>query len=99
MRWLIKLALGLLTIALLAAIILGMGSVALKALRAYRGETGTHDPMFAEEAVQTTRMPEISEDARTFEDHSDEWDDSVQTPVDQTADELGEEARRQSQAP
>lgn len=99
MRWLLKLALGLFAIALMAVMILGMGSVAVKALRAYQGEEGTQDPMFAEEPVQTTRMPEVPEDTRTFEDHSDEWDVSVQTPVDQTAEELGEEARRQSEAP
>jgi hypothetical protein len=60
------------------------------------GEIGA-DPMFAEDAELATRPPELSEENGVlFQDNSANWDTSVQTPVDQTAAELGEEARYES---
>lgn len=96
MRSWIKLLLALAVIALLVTAILGMGKFALNILRAYNGQDGEQDPMFAEEAVHATMPPELAgeESGRMFKDNSANWDTSVQTPVDQTADELGEEVRQ-----
>lgn len=96
MRWWIKLLLGLAAIALMSALVLRIGSLTLDVLRANGGEAGERDPMFAEEPEPAPTMPSEPEDDRTFGDNSANWDVSVQTPVDQTADELGEEARAAS---
>ena len=58
-------------------------------------DSGESDPMFAEETVLPTRPPEM--DAQQTQSPHDTLDDyvaDVQTPVDKTADELAEEARR-----
>ena len=96
MRWWLKLIFGLVVIALLAGLIVRIGSFTLDVLRAYSGgETAETDPMFAEEAPSmVTQPPELEEGSYVPRDHSSEWDTSVQTPVDRTADELGEELRQ-----
>ena len=84
---------------LMLGLILSIGSVTLKMVRAFQGEVGERDPMFAEEPERVTQAPVGEEDSRTFEDNSANWDVSVQTPVDLTAAELGEEARAKSANP
>lgn len=96
MRWWIKLVLGLAAVALMAVFVLRIGSLTLNVLRANGGDTGEHDPMFAEEPEPMPTMPSEPEDEKTFGDNSSNWDVSVQTPVDRTAEELGEEARAAS---
>lgn len=86
----IKLFCALAVIALLVIAILGMGRFALNILRAYNGEGGVHDPMFAYEEPAAIQ-PELAaeENVAAFGDNSANWDTSVQTPVDRTAAELG----------
>lgn len=101
MRVWIKLVFGLAAIVLMLALIVGMGRLALGVLRANDTEdVGVPDPMFAEEAVMPTKPPELSGaemDGTEHEDNSANWDTSVQTPVDQNAEELAEEARSQAE--
>ncbi len=95
MRWWIKLIGGLLAVAVLLWLIASIGRFGLDIL-SLRGDDGARDPQFAEPAEAITAPPELygPEGESTFRDNSANWDTSVQTPVDQTAGELGEEARR-----
>lgn len=95
MRWWIKLIGGLLAVAVLLWLVVRIGSFTLNVLSANRGESGERDPQFAEEAETVTPPPELwSEEGESeFRDNSANWDTSVRTPVEQTAKELGEEAR------
>ncbi|MBQ8972694.1 MAG: hypothetical protein IJ074_06400 [Clostridia bacterium] len=71
-------------------IVRGVSSV----LRANANSTGIPDPMFAEEIETVTIPPDLIEmdGAYASSDNSAQWDTSVQTPVDQTADELANAA-------
>ncbi|MGN0801146.1 MAG: hypothetical protein ACI4MF_00990 [Candidatus Faecivicinus sp.] len=95
MRWWIKLILGVAVIAALVWLAVRIGSFTLDFLSINGGDSGARDPMFAEEAETVTKPPELSdvEGVSRFQDNSANWDTSVQTPVDQTADELQQEAR------
>lgn len=95
MRWWTKLIGGLLAIAVLLWLLVQIGSFTLDILSANRGGTGERDPQFAEEVEMVTQPPELWEESGTseFKDNSANWDTSVQTPVEQTAEELAEEAR------
>lgn len=95
MRWWLKLIGGLLTVVVLLWLVIRIGSFTLGILSANRGESGVHDPQFAEDAEKVTQPPELWEESGVseFKDNSANWDTSVQTPVEQTAEELGEEAR------
>ena len=96
MRIWIKATLALIVIALLLWFVMKIGGLTLNILAANDGGTPVHDPQFAEEAERVTPPPELTgegEIAVEFKDNSANWDTSVQTPVDQTADELEIEAR------
>lgn len=93
MRWGLKVIFALVLIALLVAVIVRIGQFALKIAVSSENVSAVRDPMFAEEP-ETVLPP--SEDEATyepFEDNSDQWDIPERTPVDRTAEELGEEAR------
>lgn len=98
MRWWMKLIGGLLAVAVLLWLAFRIGSFTMDILSASRGESGEQDPQFAQEAETVTRPPELwQEDGDAeFKDNSANWDMSVQTPVEQTAQELGEEARSEN---
>lgn len=92
MRWWIKLILGLAAIAILCLLIVRIGSIALDVLQ--NGEsTDEKDPMFAVEEPTQAPLAEEEESTTIWQDNSANWDQSVQTPVDQTAKELEEEER------
>ena len=96
MRVWIKAVAALLVIAALLWMIVKIGGFALDILAANSGSVTQYDPQFAEEAEILTPPPELTgvgETAVEFKDNSANWDTSVQTPVDQTADELEAEAR------
>lgn len=96
MRIWIKAALAVIAIAVLLWLVVKIGGFTLNVLSAYGGGSGERDPQFAEEAEVITPPPELTgegERAVEFKDNSANWDTSVQTPVDQTADELEAEAR------
>lgn len=96
MRTWIKLIAALAAIAALLWILFGIGRFTLKVVDQFGGAEGGHDPMFAaEETPEPLGSPveQAAEEGRVFRDNSANWDVSVQTPVDQTADELAEEAR------
>jgi len=95
MRWWIRLIGGLLAVAVLLWLAIRIGSFTLDILSGSRSGPVGYDPQFAEEAETVTRPPELwsEEEESEFKDNSANWDTSVQTPVDQTAAELGEEAR------
>lgn len=94
MRWWIKLILGLVLLVLLVWLAVGIGRFTIDVLR-FGSSGGERDPMFAEEMETVTPPPELrpEDGVSRFQDNSSNWDTSVQTPVDQTADELGEAAR------
>lgn len=84
----------LIVIVLLVLLALGLGKLGLGVLRASRQETGEHDPMFDDTPADTPVAPTVTDDAAQFHDNSANWDVSVHTPVDQTAEELaGEDAQ------
>lgn len=100
MRGWIKLILALTAIAVLCWLVVRIGDFTLSVLSANRGEGGESDPMFAEELQTVTPPPELrdsqGEGVSRFQDNSENWDNSVQTPVDQTADELGRESTQEA---
>ncbi len=88
----IKVVLAILAIAVLAWLAVRIGAFTLQVLNTSDSGTET-DPQFAEEAATVEPMDfSDDEDAATYEDNSANWDTSVQTPVDKTAEELGREA-------
>ena len=95
MRVWIKAIFALLAIAALVWLIVKIGGFGLDILAVNRGEAGERDPQFAEEIETVTPPPDLweEEEPKEFKDNSANWDTSVQTPVDQTADELSDEAR------
>ena len=96
MRIWIKAVLAVLAIAALLWLAVKIGGVTLEILSAYDGGSGERDPQFAEEAETITPPPALTGEGDAvveFRDNSANWDTSVQTPVDQTADELEQEAR------
>ena len=95
MRTWFKLAVGLAAIAVLLWILTCVGRFGLTLLRQSGDAPGGHDPMFAAEetAVPVGEPAARQEEFPTFEDNSANWDVSVQTPVDFTAEELAENAR------
>ena len=95
MRWWIKFIGGLLAVVVLLWLLIRIGSMMLGVLSANGGESGSRDPQFAEEAETVTRPPELWDESgeSEFKDNSANWDTSVLTPVEQTAEELAEEAR------
>jgi len=89
-----KAILALVAIAILIWLLVTIGSFTMDVLTAFmNGDSGVHDPMFAEEIerVIPTPEPEMEENPVIWQDNSANWDTSVQTPVDRTAAELGEE--------
>lgn len=97
MRVISKLILGIAAIAVLVWLLVQIGSFTLDVLGTFAVDSGERDPMFADVAETAVPTPEVEEtDGRIYQDNSANWDTSVQTPVDQTAEELGEEARRES---
>ena len=97
MRW-VKLILGLAAIAVMVLFVLRVGKLTLNVLQ-NGSSAGEPDPMFAGEPEPTVTIPpELTGemDGRVYEDNSANWDVSVQTPVDRTAEELAEEARAAS---
>lgn len=98
MRWWMKLIGGLLAVAVLLWLAIRIGSFTVDILSAGDGGSSEQDPQFAQEAERVTQPPELwQEDGETeFTDNSANWDTSVQTPVEQTAQELGEEARAEN---
>lgn len=92
MRIWMKLILALAAIALLCWLVVRIGSFTLGVLGS--DGAGEKDPMFAEEAETATVPPELRDEqgqgVSRFQDNSANWDNSVQTPVDQTAAELGQ---------
>lgn len=86
---------GLLAVIVLLWLLVRIGTFTLNILSVNRGSSGAYDPQFAEEAERVTPPPELWEESGTseFKDNSANWDTSVQTPVEQTAEELAEEAR------
>lgn len=94
MRIWIKVVFALLLIAALLWMIIRIGGFALDILAVNRGASGGYDPQFAEPAETVTPPPELTGEDETavgFQDNSANWDTSVQTPVDKTADELAAE--------
>ena len=86
----------LIAIVLLIWLVVKIGGITLDILAANDGGTTVHDPQFAEEIEKITTPPELTGEGETaveFKDNSANWDTSVQTPVDQTTDELEAEAR------
>lgn len=89
-----KAILALAAIAILIWLLVSIGSFTMDVLKAFMSDDpGVHDPMFAEEVdlAIPTPEPEIEENPIVWQDNSANWDTSVQTPVDRTAAELGEE--------
>lgn len=91
-----RLIVAVLAVALLVIVLAVLGRAILTAVRAVGGggET-TADPMFREEAVTVTRPPEPDEGVglgREDADPSAAWTVEEEGPVDQTAEELAEEA-------
>lgn len=86
---------GLLALVVLLWLVVQIGSFTLDVLSANRSGSVERDPQFADEVETVTRPPDLwSEEGQSeFKDNSANWDTSVQTPVEQTAEELGEEAR------
>lgn len=83
-------------IALLIWLLVMIGGFTMNILNAFLGgDSGEHDPMFAEEIqmIAPTPEPEIEENPKIWQDNSANWDTSVQTPVDRTADELANESQ------
>lgn len=97
MRWGMKLVAGLIMVVLLVWILVSIGGFTLEILNTHRGRVSEKDPMFAEAPEQATRPPELDGEfgVSTVEDNSANWDISIRTPVDQTAEELAREARDQ----
>ncbi len=95
MRWWLKLILGLLAIALLCVLVLRIGSLTLDVLK--NGESsGETDPMFAPVDPTQAPMPEGEEGGTVYQDNSANWNQTIHTPVDQNAAELGEEEQNAS---
>jgi len=96
MRVWMKAALALLAIAAMLWLIVRLGGFALDILAVNSGASGGRDPQFAEPAETVTMPPELTGEGETaveYKDNSANWDTSVQTPVDKTADELAAEER------
>ena len=96
MRWWVKGLAALLAIALLLFMGWRLAQGISGLLMGVDGGTGEADPMFAEQAVQPTRPPEL--DAESIQsDHPtlDDYVPEVESPVDVTVDEL---IRRAQQA-
>ena len=97
MRNKIKLVTALVIIILLALMCVGIVKGLIGVLNRSDLDAGEPDPMFAEEAVQVTRPPELyaEEEPR---DHPtlDDYVPEEETPVDKTAAELIEEAQGQA---
>ena len=73
-------------------VLLGRGVLSL--LNGSRGSSSERDPMFADEAAQQTRPPELYENGEPFDPNDDpslNWIYEAQTPVDMTAEELSRE--------
>lgn len=95
MRLWIKTVLALLAILALLWLVTQIGSITLNILSVQRGNEGMRDPQFAEGIEAPTPPPDLFDESNAIEykDNSANWDTSVQTPVTQTADELGKEAQ------
>ena len=98
MRIWIKAALALAAIAAMLWLIVRIGSFTLDILAVDGGASGSHDPQFAEPAETAEPFEVLTEEEETvvYKDNSANWDISVNTPVDQTADELAEEEKAQN---
>ena len=99
MRW-VKLIAGLAAIAVMVLFMVCIGKLTLGVLQNSGAGDGEADPMFAAEPEPTATIPpELTgeTDGRVYEDNSANWDTSVQTPVDRTAEELARDARAASE--
>lgn len=92
-----KLVVGILAVALLAAlaVLLGRGVLSAAQLIGTDGGPTTSDPMFRGEVETVTRPPEAESTAgagREDTDPSAHWEVEEEGPVDQTLEELAREA-------
>lgn len=97
MRKKIKLVSALIVIVLLALLCFGMVKGLIGFLNRSDLDVSEPDPMFAEEAVQVTRPPELYEEVEQ-KDHPtlDDYVPEEESPVDKTAEELIREAQAKS---
>ena len=84
-------------IAALALVVLALGRGLMHLIGLFHSDGGATepDPMFAEEAAQVTRPPDLDEEGappQLGDDPSQNWVYEELTPVDKTADELAAEA-------
>ena len=97
MRNKIKVVLALVMVILLAVLCFGIVKGLIGILNHSDFDAGEPDPMFAEEAVQVTRPPELyAEEAQKDHPTLDDYVPEEETPVDKTAAELIAEAQAQS---
>lgn len=97
MRGKIKLITALVVVIALAALCFGMVKGLVGFLNRSDMDVSEPDPMFAEEAVQVTRPPELDEEEIPLEHPTlDDYVPEEETPVDKTAAELIKEAQAQS---
>ena len=97
MRNKVKLIAALVVVILLALMCFGIVKGLIGVLNRSDLDAGEPDPMFAEEAVQVTRPPELYAEEEPREHPTlDDYVPEEETPVDKTAAELIEEAQAQS---
>jgi len=97
MRNRIKIVVLLVVVILLAALCFGIVKGLVGFLNRSDFDAGEKDPMFAEEAVQVTRPPDLyAEEEQKEHPTLDDYVPEEETPVDKTAAELIEEAKAQS---
>ena len=96
MRIWVKVISALMLIAVLLWLVMRIGGFTLSILSEFDGGSSVHDPQFAEYEEIATPPPSLTGEGEAFvefKDNSENWDVSVYTPVDQTAEELETEAR------
>ena len=97
MRNKIKVISALVVVVLLAALCFGMIRGLISFLNRSDLDMAEPDPMFAEEAVQVTRPPDLyAEEAQKDHPTLDDYVPDEETPVDKTAEELIREAQNRS---
>ena len=97
MRKKFKAVTALIVVILLAVLCFAMVKGLIGFLNRSDFDAGEPDPMFAEEAVQVTRPPELyAEEEQKDHPTLDDYVPEEETPVDKTAAELIEEAQAQS---
>ena len=97
MRWWIKLLAALLALVLLLWLGWSLVNGIAGLLNGAELNAGERDPMFAEEAVQPTRPPELDEEVVPEKKPTlDDYAPTEGAPVDKTVDELIREARQKN---